>query len=262
MLQPTSNTAGADAVESFTPCKIISFVLKLIVVIGEITVGSLTLHNNRMDLQSYEKNATIFVYQGNQPFNVTVDTKTFESSLKAYSGIFGIEVLVSIILFVVQGQRVSEGERPIPFLWLPIAIVIEMPLLVSDTYMLKARGIINWHEQFWDLLLHVVFLLNLPIQTLVDIWNENGIEKFSKRFLSPLCFVLGCMIYTPVAITMVGYPGFKIKMEDFGKVIITGETRDILLILAILGRIGQFIWIILLFILFIHCIFKCRYDDY
>ena len=94
---------------------------------------------------------------------------------------------------------------------------------------------------------------------MVDLWGQIGVYSLLVAiFLSPFCFILGCTIYTPVSIAMVGLKGFtRIKLEDFGNVVITGETKDVLVILAELGHIGQFIWTALFVLLGFYCWGKC-----
>ena len=267
---------GADAVESVTWLKKVGIALKIIAVVFEFVCESITLHNNRMDLLEYEGNSTqmvndrnqtfngaiIFVDYQNETFNSTVNVNNFKIVFHFYAAFYALQIFVSITVFVVQMRRILKNENPIPFLWIPVAVFVELPLLSSETVLLKTRGIIDWHDQKWDMLLHIIFVLNLPFQTIVDVWTVGG-KSWNGfclgLFISPFCFLLGCMLYTPISIIMVGAKGFeRITLEDFGKIILTGMTKDIMVVLAEIGHIGQWIWTAILCMVILYCICQSK----
>ena len=269
---------GADGIESVMWLKKVGIALKLIAVIFEFVCESITLHNNRMDLVQYESNSSRMVNSRNQTFNgvviyvnyknetlnATLNVETFRTSFYAYAGFYALQIAVSVSVFTVQMRRILKKKDPIPFLWIPVALFVELPLLSSETFLLKTRGIIDWHDQKWDMLLHVIFILNLPFQTIVDLWTV-GDKSWSGfclgLFISPFCFLLGCMVYTPISVIMVGFKGFdRITLEDFGKIILIGVTKDIMLILAEIGHIGQWIWSFIILMTILYCVINAKKD--
>ena len=60
------------------------------------------------------------------------------------------------------------------------------------------------------------------------------------------------MAYTPLSMAMVGFKwGKKITFEDFGGIIVRENIKRVLLILMELGRVGQFLWsLVILYTIF------------
>ena len=46
------------------------------------------------------------------------------------------------------------------WLWMPVALFVELPLIICESIMLKSRGIIDFHDQMYDMILHIIFVLN------------------------------------------------------------------------------------------------------
>lgn len=254
------SAAAVGGAENFAACKYLSLVIKAVVVMLEFICETLTVYNNHQDLKTYKQDPLIFVQGDITIYNATVNVNGFQSAFYAFSALYAVEIIVSITLFYHQGRRIYNDEGTIPFLWIPVALFVELPLLISESYLLKYRGIIDWHDQKLDMVLHLVFIFNLPVQTIIDIWGVT--DKSWKGFgigifLSPLCFILGCMIYTPISAILAGFHAFeKIKIEDFGDIKVTGDTKTIMLILANVGHIGQWIWSAIITIIVLYCICK------
>ena len=154
-------------------------------------------------------------------------------------------------------------------LFVGVSLFVDLPIVLAETHMLKYRGEVNFEKQRWDILLHMVFALSLSLYLLIDVWTfiEKTFSDFRiGLFLTPFCFLLGCMVYAPVSFAMVGATHFlEIKLEDFGGLILTEDTKNMMLVLAMIGRIGQILWMVLFcligFFILCYCLSKCPDSD-
>lgn len=235
-----------EGVENCITNKYLILALKAVIVFLEIIFETLALYSNHQDLKLYQETPILNLNHDNKLYSSTVNVGQFESSFYAFSAFYAIEIVVAVTLFCIQGWRIFNEKEAIPFLWAPVTLFVELPLMVSESLLLKSRGIINWHDQKMDMILHIIFIFNLPLQTIIDVWARTGKTKkgFLKGiFLSPLCFILGCMIYAPIAAILICSCFFdKVNTQHFGKIDVTGDTKSIMLILANIGQIGQWIW--------------------
>ena len=192
-------SAAADGAETFVWCKYFGYLLKVVAVIFEIACGGVTLHRSRYDLEAYKVEPNITVQVDNQVFNSTVQVDAFEKSFHWFCGFYALDIVVSTVMVAYQIYRNVKDKEPKKkqiLFWIPVALCVELPLIICESVMLKSRGIIDFHDQMYDMILHIIFVLNLPFQTVFSLWMILGRSWKAfciGVFLSPFCFLLGCM---------------------------------------------------------------------
>lgn len=221
--------------------------IKLVAALADITSESLTLYYATVNRATFNKNTTVTVTYQNETHvsNVTLDK--FNDSYISYTVFYSLNAIVVIIYLIYQISRIIKKKSATRFVSVIIAVTLEMPLLVAEVSMLKAQGVIDWHTQFWSLVTHVMFIFNLFLSATLDYFTM--IEKWTFKLscysiaVVVIIFGLACMAYTPVSTAMVGFKwGGKITFEDFGGIIVRENIKRVLLILMELGRVGQFLW--------------------
>ena len=114
------------------------------------------------------------------------------------------------------------------------------------------------------MLVHVFFIFNLPFQLLIDFYTTIGCESCAMMILCVLCHVVGVMLYAPVWWVMFGWmPFVKISEKIFSQTrpVITGDAKNIMLVLGYVGVSGQTIWAFLMLCLIVYCFAQCKKDD-
>ena len=95
---------------------------------------------------------------------------------------FSLDIIITAIFILYQTYRQCRGKAPIPLLWIPLIILVEMPLLVSEASLLKAKFSIvkqiDWHEEKLDILLHLYFIFDIPFQLFVDFLTSSKLTIF------------------------------------------------------------------------------------
>ena len=146
---------------------------------------------------------------------------------------------------------------------------VELPLLTAETYLLWRRGVINWDDQMWDMLLHIVFVANIPFQTLLDTMTLPG--TYLKKFIRSvgctlLSAILACIVYSPTSIALVGFKPFKkagLEVFESKHIKLTRHTKNILLVLAQISYYGQPFFILLVIVILVLFIFMyCRWKTF
>ena len=239
-------------------CKAIAIVAKTILVLFSTVCQSIVLHHSRLDLENY-KNGFSPRYAGLSPSDVDVDQ--FEIAFKVYASFYAVGLFISILIFIYQVKSICDGELPILFFFIGVAILIELPMLLAETHMLKFRGSVDWEHQKTDMLLHIVYVLNLPLHLMIALWVylEKSYEGFCFGFIAtPICFLVGCMLYAFPSFVLLGFKRFEsFELEDFGGTVSTEGAKQLLLLLALIGQIGQVLWVIVLSIFGLILIYKC-----
>ena len=260
-----------DDISKLALCaKGIGIVLKMLAMICELVFAYFVLQQNRSDLIEYEKKAApmlnnkgeningtiIHINYNNEQFTSTVNVDVFKSCFKIYDILLIVMTVASALICILQAARMCFRKVPIPFLWVPVVVCIELPLLCYQTDMLLARGIVTWQYQKWEIVMHIIFLSNLPFQTFVEVITARPEGICLALYVPPLFFVFVSMAYTPISVKMAGWKGFeKVTLDDLGKKMTLVGVEDIMVVLAEVGHVDQFVWclLFLLFFLFIFC---------
>ena len=241
---------------------LVLFPLRTICFICEVTFGAITFHNNRMDLQSYQENPRISMQIGNQTVYATVNVTQFKTAHYVYLGFYIVSILSSLCHLKFHASKKPQT----PFRWVAISIVFVMPIMVCESFMLKSRGIIDWNEQFWDLVSMLVFIFILPVQCIIDVWSlkkSSCCRFFLSICLSLLSFLLGCLLYSIPFLTLASLKHSSLTRMTAVWIFqpVAGRTKNALALLAVVGIIG--IWIlrvliVLTFLAIVTCCFcKC-----
>jgi len=242
-------------------------VVKLVVYVAELICSSVAFYFARQDLAEYTKsnasNLTVWYVVENKHVNATVNVTTFKTFFNPYTLFFALQIGVPILYFLLYFSKFKEDEKS-KYLWLPIAIVIEMPLVFLNATFLVARGAVSSDidEQLFDLLLQTVFVLQLPIQFSLDfiLWKRS-FNIMLLPFLLGFAFIATTVIYYPVSVRIVGFKGFEaITIEDFPGIILDSNAEKIMLILNNVGHIGQFLSVAFIIAAFLYCCYKARKD--
>lgn len=250
---------GGDSfgyLENILRWRVSMILIKLVVALADITSESLTLYYATINRVTFNKNITVTVTYQNETHvsNVTLDK--FNDSYISYTVFYSLNTIVVIFYLIYQISRIMKKKSATRFVSVIIAVVLEMPLLVAEVSMLKAQGVIDWHTQFWSLVTHVMFIFNLFLSATLDYFTMIETWTFKLSYYSiavvVIIFGLACMAYTPVSTAMVGFKwGKKITFEDFGGIIVRENIKRVLLILMELGRVGQFLWsLVIIFTIF------------
>lgn len=122
--------------------------------------------------------------------------------------------------------------------------------------MLKSQGAINWNRQIGSLITHTMFIINVSISVISDIFVS--IRKWQTKncccYFPTICCALfyisaglltASMAYAPVSIVMVGSDWGRIDQQDYLGVIEKKYMRNWLKVLIALGYVGQFAWFLL-----------------
>ena len=238
--------------------------VKLVVYVPELICSCVAFYFYRQDLGEFTKsnstNVTIEYVVGNKAGNATVNLEMFENLFGPYTLLFSLHVTVPIVYFLFYFRRFEEDVKS-KYLWLVIAILIEMPLLFCNALFLVVRGVISsdLDEQMFDLLLHTMFILQAPIQFALDfvLWKRE--YTICIPFLLGFGFATTCVIYAPVSWRFMGIKGFKpITIDDYSGIVLDSDAENIMLILNNAGHIGQFLVIIIIIVLIVMCCCFCK----
>lgn len=248
---------SAGMLEQFTTGAIFVIVLKLISVLCAQAASTLNLVDGLAELRQLKISSTVTMRHHSITLKETADVAMYERSLHAYEFFFVLAALSEIMYFAHCVRRKSQRTSFIHFY---ITIFCEMPLMITEVYMMKAARLINWHEERYDMIFHITYIINLFISFSFDFIRSYHVNIKSRSgisviiFCMPAAFLYAAMWYAPVSWAMVGWKGFtRIELTDFGGVIVSDDAENILLVLMIVGHVGQFLWALFLIYLVLCC---------
>ena len=112
---------------------------------------------------------------------------------------FITHVIVSLSVLSIQVYwLVSKKSKSkiIIYLWIPVTILVEFPLLGTQHLMTRFRGYIIFDDRIWDLVLHLVYIFNLPLQTGASAYLSESKVKLGKLLKNLLItFIVACAFY-------------------------------------------------------------------
>ena len=210
------------------------------------------------DLKKFNKNATNIVQYGNQTRVSNVNLHEFKISFWFYATLF----VFNLTYASMQMQYECRFEKKfIRLLSVPKALFLEMPLLIIEVFMMKSQGAIDQNKQISSLIVHSMFIINLSISIINDIFYWVGKWYTTKRcrrrgrcctptlktvFFFLLYVTVGVLAasiaYAPVSIAMIGGHWGRISQENYFGVIEKEYIKTWSKILIYLGYIGQIEW--------------------
>ena len=259
-----SEVIGADIAPC---CHSLTMLLKIAAFVIGLLAEARTLSLNFEDFLEYQNNTkagvltNISVYDPvtNQTYSAIVQFDIFKPALFSYCFFTGVNVLITFVFLVLHYKK-----RVFPFIWIPISLFVELPVLICDAFLMKSRGIVDYNDQFWDMLVHVFFILHLPYQLLIDLYSTIGCHSCAMIFLCALCHFLGVMLYAPVWWVMFGWmPYVNISGKIFSQTrpVIQGNARNVMLFLAYAGVSGQTLWMFLILCCVVACLKQCKESE-
>ena len=241
---------GLNQAESFTPCKMIGFILKIVAFLATLISGALALDNNLTDLRVYRVDPRYVIQSGNETYSAQVDVKGFSNAFSWFCVFYAIDLVVSLTMIVCEWTGYQAKYLSGKLSWFPVAVFIELPMMGCEAWMLESRGIINFDDQKVDMVLHIVYVLKIPIHLLFTLLLNHEVSSCKScckgLLLTLFCFFFACFLYAPILMIMYGGLNWWFTIDDFGKIKLTGVTLNIMKFLVNLGNVGQFVWILLL----------------
>ena len=137
-------------------------------------------------------------------------------------------------------------ERAVRFISVTRILFLEMPLLITEVFMLQSQSIVDWRNQNPFLATHCMFIVSLSISTCLDSvmkFRINNCKICSILTTLVIGYILACMAYAPVSIAMFGFTTEKVALVDFNDIIGGELHKNVLFILMRLGQTGQLFWI-------------------
>lgn len=134
-------------------------------------------------------------------------------------------------------------KKKLPFVGIVMAVLLDMPAIVCDMYLLKAEGSVNWNMKTDDLILQIIFLVNVYIQLFVDIICAFERKSCCKSVcLIPMNLLFMCLLYAPVTWAMAGWHWFsRISVEHVKGFITDKDSVIVAEALLLIGHIGQWV---------------------
>ena len=207
-------------------------------VISELVVETLVLKQQVVDW-------VLLIRKRKNDTNIThpIYLEQYTRSAYFYSFFYVIGLLCMVIYSL---KYLQLGKRPTCAGTL-VLLVCGMPLMISEMFMLKSSGEINWDNQRYGLTLQISYCINAFIQIywdICDIFQTTDVPCwiFMIFFVYPgISFLLVCCIYAPVMWAMAGWHWFNfIHISDIVVVTVSENAQMTLDIFMVIGHIGQF----------------------
>ena len=117
--------------------------------------------------------------------------------------------LVYVVLYCIFGH-LDEYSFILLIVNVSITFFLEMPMLVSQGYVLKAIQNIEWKDYVQDMMIHFEFILNFFVVSLIDfvfynmtVTNKSCCYWFLTIVCTPIVISIACSIcYAPVHVTL------------------------------------------------------------
>ena len=256
--------AGAELADNLPWCTVLGVILKILAETGEIAFETIVLHRNvvkkedRLRSKLLDERSNIST---KSPRAVSPDVAKYEAAADAYIVFYTLGLLAIIIYWAIHYYL---KKRPSCAATL-IALTCEMPLMVCEISMLKAGGVITWDDQLADLILQMLFLVNVFIQMCFDMYDilrylelrEIGICVVCAPCALAIIFVLTTILYAPVCWAMAGWHWFqRIHVRHLGGIVVSKDAENVLEILLLFGHIGQWVLSALIICTVLYCLYR------
>ncbi|XP_028513077.1 uncharacterized protein LOC114574506 [Exaiptasia diaphana] len=151
-----------------------------------------------------------------------------------------------------------------------LSIFFEMPIMICGLYLMRYKGTIDWDQQFFELMFQIWYIVNLMLQITFGVADMVYHWKFwVVVFVAPLSYVIACLPYAFVIIPMSGWHWgfgmldgyFKNRQKYVHGTFNSTGTHNMLDFLIVSGRVGQWIWNIILGIIVFTVLVKCLNKD-
>lgn len=229
--------------------------IKVVVALADITSESMTLYYAKRNRDATRSHITVTI--GNKTVISKVDQAKLQGSFLAYFIFFVFNVFAFAIIFAYQLSRILKRKRSLRFISLITLIFLEIPLLIAEVSMLKARVVIDWNTQLWSLITHIVFVIQFFLTATIDYFClVASSDRFSANICAiPIIFAAACMAYTPVFLTITG---FKLtELTDLTEFEVEEHVERAFEILFLLGILGIFFWMMtFLYIVYLKSVNK------
>lgn len=190
---------------------------------------------------------------------------TFVRSAVFYTIFYLLGVLCSVTYWAKFCKAKKKKRHFVPVAGTLILIFCDMPLMVSEMYMLIARGQISVADDLFDLILQIVYCFNGLIHIAMDLFLTNFDKKkdcFGTLITIVVSFILMNCLYTPIVWVIAGWYWIGIySITDLESPIVIGYAKGFLNTLIVLGHFGQVVMISAGVLIFV-CYTADAYEDY
>ena len=255
---------SSDFLGNFCCAKWLLILLKVLAVLINIIVEAATIYQLVKNKKNFEENTTVTQIFEGKTYVSNVDLDTYKIYFYIIIPLLVINLGINIVMVVLEICTICKRIKKFRFLSILISTPIEISLLILEFLLLKTQGIIIWDDQYFTLVFHITFMVNLFTSASIDYLFVIKEWKWMNCFCYPIVLFFICILtlaaYSLVSFAMIGFKaGTKLgelKWEDFGGVMVDKETKSLFLFLANVGIVSQWLFLMIMTCLVIVCVIK------